>query len=281
MNWITKQINEFMSDLILNFVEFFQKMIVKVFDSGTNFANNKEISGAVNAATVIAIALVSVMVLKQILSVYVFETDGDAEGDPLQLLVKASQAVCIICCNEMIYTELQKISKLTATDMNASVTPDNVFISLKGALTQSAGVIVFGPVNLLFIIIYLVGFIMLVIKAALRGVELAVMKILVPIFSVDNITVSAERWNAFLTAYVVVFFGYIIQMLCFNMSIISFVKAITDSGVEYLYAIGFLIFALKTPQWLEKFSYNSGLSKGVKGAVSGGMQLAYLMRMAK
>ena len=56
----------------------------------------------------------------------------------------------------------------------------------------------------------MIGFIMLVIKAALRGVELAVMKILVPIFSVDNITVSAERWNAFLTAYVVVFFGYII-----------------------------------------------------------------------
>ena len=100
MNWITKQIQETMSDIILSFVEFFQEMVVEIFDKGTNFATNKQISGAVNATTLIGIALVSVMVLKQILSVYVFETDGDAETDPLQLIVKASQTVCIICCND-------------------------------------------------------------------------------------------------------------------------------------------------------------------------------------
>ena len=281
MNWITKQIQEAMSDIILSFVEFFQKMVVEIFDNGTNFATNQQISGAVNATTLIGIALVSVMVLKQILSVYVFETDGDAETDPLQLIVKASQTICIICCNDLIYTELQKVSKLTANDLNNAVTPDKVFASLQAVITQGAGLVILGPVNLIFIIIYLIGFILLVIKAAIRGVELAVMKILVPIFAVDNITVSGERWNAFLSSYIVVFFGYIIQMLCFNMSIISFVKAITDSGVEYLYAIGFLIFSLKSPQWLEKFAYNSGLSRGIKGAASAGMQMAYMMRLAK
>lgn len=281
MNWITKQIQEAMSDIILSFVEFFQKMVVEIFDNGTNFATNQQISGAVDATTLIGIALVSVMVLKQILSVYVFETDGDAETDPLQLIVKASQTICIICCNDLIYTELQKVSKLTANDLNNAVTPDKVFASLQAVITQGAGLVILGPVNLIFIIIYLIGFILLVIKAAIRGVELAVMKILVPIFAVDNITVSGERWNAFLSSYIVVFFGYIIQMLCFNMSIISFVKAITDSGVEYLYAIGFLIFSLKSPQWLEKFAYNSGLSRGIKGAASAGMQMAYMMRLAK
>lgn len=281
MNWITKQIQEAMSDIILSFVEFFQKMVVEIFDNGTNFATNQQISGAVDATTLIGIALVSVMVLKQILSVYVFETDGDAETDPLQLIVKASQTICIICCNDLIYTELQKVSKLTANDLNNAVTPDKVFASLQAVITQGAGLVILGPVNLIFIIIYLIGFILLVIKAAIRGVELAVMKILVPIFAVDNITVSGERWNAFLSSYIVVFFGYIIQMLCFNMSIISFVKAITDSGVEYLYAIGFLIFSLKSPQWLEKFAYNSGLSRGIKGAASAGMQMAYMMRFAR
>ena len=281
MNWITKQIQEAMSDIILSFVEFFQKMVVEIFDNGTNFATNQQISGAVDATTLIGIALVSVMVLKQILSVYVFETDGDAETDPLQLIVKASQTICIICCNDLIYTELQKVSKLTANDLNNAVTPDKVFASLQAVITQGAGLVILGPVNLIFIIIYLIGFILLVIKAAIRGVELAVMKILVPIFAVDNITVSGERWNAFLSSYIVVFFGYIIQMLCFNMSIISFVKAITDSGVEYLYAVGFLIFSLKSPQWLEKFAYNSGLSRGIKGAASAGMQMAYMMRLAK
>lgn len=281
MNWITKQIQEAMSDIILSFVEFFQKMVVEIFDNGTNFATNQQISGAVDATTLIGIALVSVMVLKQILSVYVFETDGDAETDPLQLIVKASQTICIICCNDLIYTELQKVSKLTANDLNNAVTPDKVFASLQAVITQGAGLVILGPVNLIFIIIYLIGFILLVIKAAIRGVELAVMKILVPIFAVDNITVSGERWNAFLSSYIVVFFGYIIQMLCFNMSIISFVKAITDSGVEYLYAIGFLIFSLKSPQWLEKFAYNSGLSRGIKGAASAGMQMAYMMRLTK
>lgn len=281
MNWITKQIQEAMSDIILSFVEFFQKMVVEIFDNGTNFATNQQISGAVNATTLIGIALVSVMVLKQILSVYVFETDGDAETDPLQLIVKASQTICVICCNDLIYTELQKVSKLTANDLNAAVTPDKVFTNLQAVITQGAGLVILGPVNLIFIIIYLIGFILLVIKAAIRGVELAVMKILVPIFAVDNITVSGERWNAFLSSYIVVFFGYIIQMLCFNMSIIEFVKALTDSGIHYMYSMGFLIFSLKSPQWLEKFAYNSGLSRGIKGAASAGMQMAYMMRLAK
>lgn len=279
MNWLTKQIVEFFQDVILDFIEFSQEAIVEIFKKGTNFSKESEIAGAINATTIIAVALISVLVLKQILTVYVFETDGDADSDPIQLLVKASQAICIVCCNDFIFEQLEKIASLLSKDMNAAVTPEKVFISVlhinSEVLTRM------GVVNVVFILVYLIGFAILSVKAAIRGVELAIMKILLPIFSADILTVSGERWNAFFTSYVVTFLGYIVQMLIFNMSILKFVSGLTQKNIDYYYAAALLYFSLKTPQWLEKYAYSSGISKVARGGLSGAMQLAYLARLAR
>lgn len=278
-NWLTTQVMEFIGDCILSFIEFFQEAIVELFDKGTNFAKNTQIVGAINATTLVGVSLVSIMVLKEIINVYILETDGDPENDPIQLLVKASQTICVICCNDFIYDQLSKVSKLMSNDINASVTPEKIFVSAEQLITQQLTKM--GIINVLFILVYLGGAAVLAVKAGLRGIELAVMKMLLPIFAVDIVTVSSERYNAFVSSYFSTFFGYIIQMFAFNMSILSFVSAVTSSQIDYIYAGAWLYFSLNTPKWLEKYVYSSGLSKVVKGGMGGGMQLSYLARMAK
>lgn len=284
LNWLTKQFEEFCGDIILNFINSFQDGVVKIFESGTSFSEQAEVVSAIKAATMIALALVVVMVAKAILSTYVFETDGDPDGDPMQLLVKAAQAICLICCNDIIFNTMTKISSLLAKDMNASVTPKKIFVSIENYInyifnTLQGGVLVI----IIVLIVYLVFVVMLAIKAGIRGVELALMKILWPFFAVDIITVSAERWNAFFTSYAVTFFGYIIQLFCFNMSIVTFAKSLTEKNMSYdcLLAFGWMYFALNAPKWLEKYAYSSGASRTARSGIGGIAQLATALRHAK
>lgn len=119
----------------------------------------------------------------------------------------------------------------------------------------------------LFFIFLLILIFMLCLKAVLRGVELALCRILFPLFSISLCGTSRERFNSFLSTYLVTFFGYIIQVFCFEMGLANVIKALAYTTFdEYILAIAWLWFALKTPKWLEKFAYSSGLKNTVGGA---------------
>ena len=280
MNWLTKQINEFIADAILDFTDFFKQGVIDLFNLGTKFAELDEIKGAINATTIVAMALVVVLVGKEILSTYIFETNGDPDGDPYQLLVKASQSICLICCNDIIFNFMVTISQKLGTDMKVAVTPETIFVKTN-ALYLNATDVPTKIINTIFIIIFLIFTVTLALKAGFRGVELAFMKTLFPIFSLDLITISGERWNAFWSSYLITFLGYIIQMLAFTMGIDQYTIAITSDPSKYLIAAAFMIFAINVPKWLEKFAYSSGLSKVARGGIGGILQIGNMLRMAK
>lgn len=274
-NWIIKQLNEAITEVGLAFIDWFQDGIVKIFDKGTTFANQTEVVGAINAVTLISCALITVVVGAEILSTYAFETNGDPEGDPMQLLVKTSQILCLICCNGIIYDTMSKLASLLTKDLNAGATPDKVFTTAKDSLTMTSR-------TGMMILFYLIVMAVFAVKAAIRGMELAWMKILWSVFALDLITVSAERWNAFFWSYLKTFFGFSLQLLAFSLSITNYCTGIAkSSGTEFLYSLGWIYVAFKTPEWLEKYVYSSGLSRMAKGLFSGGMQMAYLSRMMK
>lgn len=281
MNWLTKQLNETISDMILNFTDFFKQGVIDLFNVGTSFADLKEIKGAVDALTLVGCTLVVVLVLKEILGTYVLETDGDPDGDPFQYLIKAAKALCLICCNDFIFNFMAELSTKLANDMKVAVTPETIFVKTSGLFLQAVG----GPptqiINTLFIFIFLVFVVILSLKAGLRGVELALMKILWPIFSLDNITVSGERWNAFFSSYLVTFLGYILQLLTFTLCIDCYSKAMAGNIKQYLFAAAWMYFSLNTPKWLEKFAYSSGLSKVARGGSMGLMQIGMMARFVR
>ena len=280
MNWLTKNINELASDFILDFTDFFKQGVINLFEIGTGFAELNEIKGAVNATTIVAMALVVVFVAKEILSTYILETNGDPDGDPFQLLVKASQSICLICCNDVIFNFSVNITQKFATDLKAAATPEKIFVDTKKLFLNAVD----PPttlVNSVFIITFLILTIVLAVKAGFRGVELAFMKILFPIMAIDLITVSGERWNSFFTTYVVTFTGYIFQLLAFCMAIDNYTVALVSDSSKYLTAGAFLIFSINIPKWMEKFAYSSGLSKVARGGFGGVVQLASMLRTIK
>lgn len=85
------------------------------------------------------------------------------------------------------------------------------------------------------------------------------MKILFPFMAVDLISQNRERWNAFLTSFMVTIFGYIPQLICFR---VSCAQMMAPQKIQDI-MIGFtmIILAIKTPKWLEKFCYKSGITQ--------------------
>lgn len=279
MNWLTKQVCEFLSDLLGDFIVKFENAIVNIFENGADFAQKSEVVGASKAVTLIAATLVVVMVAKEIISTYILEMDGDPDGDPFQLVVKASKALCLICCNEYIFDNVNLYSSTFIKDLNISVKPEKIFDSIDDFLKVITKIT--DPIIVIFVVIYAAFFVVLTIKAAIRGVELALMKILWSIFALDVITVSGERWNNFFTTYMVTFFGYGGQLLCFSLSIACFTRGLTGNYEELLYAAACMFFALNAPKFLEKFAYSSGLSKVARGGIMGTMQLSMMMGRLK
>lgn len=274
MNWVSVNMSESLCDFLLSFLDFFRDGVCGLFKLGISLSEKKEIVGAVNATTLLAISLVSVIVLKEIFNTFILETNGNPDGDPFQLIVKASLALALICCNSIIFNYLFKISGLLANDITGNVNPEIIFDNTTNYAKETEGLK--SLATILFLIIYIAFTIILSIKAGLRAVELAVMKIIFPIFAIDNITVSAERWNAFFTSYMITFFGYILQILTFTMCIATFTTAIGGNTSDFLLSAAWMYFSLVSPKWIEKFCYSSGLSKGIVGGMRGLMSYAML-----
>ena len=121
-----------------------------------------------------------------------------------------------------------------------------------------------------FIVVFAVIFLICCFVAMIRGVELGLMKILLPIMACDLTSIRQEKWNNFIASFVVVAFGYIVQMVLYKLAI---TYAVQSDILSLLKAFVCLFFFIKTPNWLQKFAYSSGL----KDTARSGMYLGMMM----
>lgn len=283
MSWVTKKINEFLMDLVEGMVETFRDFIFNMFSGAANsIINSSQVLGATMITTGIATALISLIVIKQLFYTHILETEGDPDSEPLHQLVKATVAIALIQTNSVIlnvllnYTRILENEIWSVTGMGTS----GLDSSNLGTMLTGAGISVI--ITAIFSIVFVVGLVLLAFKACLRAVELAIMQILYPVFCIDILSVQQERWKNFFTSYVVNVFGYVIQILCFGLSInLGFQVengAINGLG-RFFIALAFLFFAVKAPNWLEKYVYSSGAGKSATGTARSAQQIWMMNRM--
>lgn len=262
MNWLTEMITGMIGDWITDIVDVFFGVIETIFDSAETWVSAAQVEQGMAVTLSIANVFVGLLICKHILDTYILETNGDHDTDPLQIIVNCSISVAIIntgglFCNLFLtYAEI-----LTNTLIEKiAVRFDDIGEAILGLLTLAS------PIATVLLMVYVIMLIIFLFRAILRGAELALMKILFPIFACDYVTQSRERWNAFLMSFLIVIFGYSIQLFAFRLSVISFLQGSLENQ---LYGIGFLWMAITTPKWLEKFVYKSGLGQKVgHGATS-------------
>lgn len=284
MNWVTKNIFGFIADMMESVLNFYGSIIGNIFEVVADQNLNSSLTeNASKFVTLFALAFLALAAGKQILSVYVFGTAGDADEEPLQLVVRVAQAVAVIGSSSWIFNELLKFSKLFTNDLLSSATEDDVSIHLLSLLDQAVETFSMQAIGFIFtLLLILIGLIIFSVVAGIRGAELTLMKILLPIFAVDLITTNRERWNNFITACVVTIMGYSLQLLLFKLCCMVFFTVEyggtgATSRVKLITVLGLLVFMIRTPKWLEKFIYSSGIGS----ATTSTLRLAplYLIRM--
>lgn len=279
MSWITENITAFVTDVIGGVIELFGEFFNNIFFLIVEIATaNVYIINAEKFIILTAIALISVVAIKVVISGYLLETDYDSEADPFNLIVKIVEAVAVITNSGWIFNWMLDTARVFTSDLLGSADASGFSEQTSSLLQINMGFEANAAVAFDFMLFVLLGaVIVFTVVAGLRGAELVAMKLFMPYFALDLLTNSRERWNNFLTAYVMAFFTYAFQILFFIVALKCYQTA--SSNPQYVIpTLIWIIMAIRAPRFLEKFLYKSGLSNA---ASSGLRMIAQTMVMRK
>ena len=266
-SWVLQNILSGCAELLQQFLTVFGAIFDNIFVVVAEF--NKDIASGVTDFTLpFSIAFIVFLTIKQYFTVYVLETDGDPDADPLDIFLRAAQAIAVAVCCDWIFDFFLQFSSSFTFEVSDTLT---------GLLSIPANFQSIPAVIIIIAIGVTVAIIIFGISAGIRGAELILFKMLFPLFACDLLTTSRERWNGFFTSYMVTWLAYGLQLVSFNMFASTLTVFITADTTDFwkLFAImvGWLLLMLRAPKWLEKFTYTSGLASGVHGA---GRSLMYM-----
>lgn len=266
MGWIADGISGLINDIMTDILNFLGDMVGNIFNEvAEKTLENDNIINASNFTLTVGIALIIMFASWKYFSTYVIEDSGDPDSDPLDIAVRASQAIAIATCNNEIFNWFMDFSKQFAKELSESTGESQFSVTMSSLLAAITGNLGFG--TLIFLLTILIGVIIFTVLAAIRGAELGIMKILLPIFAFDLVNTTRERWNMFFTTYVITFTSYSIQLFAWRMFMINLIAVQGQIfSYDHLYTLGWMILMIRAPKWLEKFTYTTGIGSGATGA---------------
>lgn len=279
MSWLFENVCDFISSAIGGTVDFFGELVNNIFYFIIDYGvNNAYVIGAQKLFITIALALIALVVLKIVTAGYLLETDYDSDADPFNLLVRIAETVAIITNSGWLFNFLLNASKDFTTDIIGSVAETGYAGQTRSLLSVDLS----GMANMLLpylamIALMLVAIIIFTVVAGLRGGELVFMNLLLPVFALDLLTSSREQWNNFIMGYFTAFFTYGIQILLYNVALKSYATASYSEPLYFITAVTFLIMAIWSPKFLERYLYRSGVST----AATSGMRLVFQTAVMK
>lgn len=281
MSWITENITNFIADLVGGVIEFLGDIINNIFFTIVQYAVTSPYG--INAQKVMVsmgFALLALNVVKIVTSGYLLETDYDSDAEPFDLVVRIAETTAVISCSGWIFDYVLQLSKDFASDLIDSTGVTGYSQQTKALLDPS--IVYSGVMSLtvstyvIFICLILIAVIVFTIVSGLRGGELIAMKLFLPIFAIDLLSTSRERWNNFFMGYMLAFFTYEIQILFYTIALKNYMTASLTSPVYFIATAVWMILAIRAPRFLEKYLYKSGVSTAASSGLRMMLQTAAL-----
>lgn len=266
--WPFNKIQEWFEGVVTDILNGVVSLVEMAFAEGSSFTNDGLMSKSFEATQAVALLLIVLLSLRHLLNTYILETDGDSDSDPSLVLVRNSKAMLVISAGALITNLIIKWSDSLCSYITGASTYAFTDIGFTTALFHNF--ITMGWFSLIFVIIFAVIFLICCFVALIRGVELGLMKILLPIMACDLTSIRQEKWNNFIASFIIVAFGYIVQMVLFK---IAMTYAVQSDMLSLLKSLVCLFFFIKTPNWLQKFAYSSGLKDTARSGMYMGMMI--------
>lgn len=278
LNFVTELLIGFLNDLLADLISHVGFLITEFYEEAVKINQTKEVASATVFSMSLGAALSILMVAKQLIGTYGIGNEGDADQDPMEIIFRLCMALGMMGANAWMFDELLKFSTALGNDvtymLGGKINAQERLATLLGDCDGSLFIIfLYGGI--------ISGTLIFGISAFIRGAEITLNKILLPIFALDLIHANCEKWKMFIFQYVISFFSFIIQMFCYQMFAIQLVNLDMSDFKDYLVVIGWLILSIRTPKWLEKYIYATGTGQAIsKGAGSIGQVIMYCgMRM--
>ena len=276
MDFLLKSLTKFIG----NFTTALLKGVVPTFNSVfqalvKSFVEQSAVKSLHNAFVGLSIFLIMLFCMHSYFNTYITETDGDPDADPMDILVRGAKAVAYSCCSGWVFGTFMNFTSAIAekaiTEMGESadwsISLGTVIQALMGNITG------FSFVWTVIIQVIVIGTIAFYVIATIRAIELMLMYIILPLFCSELCYTSHERFNGIITNICVTGLYYILQLVCFYMLCQSIISMLTGVGpdsaitLESFRSLGWLIATLRSPKWLEKFAYSTGIGDSSKRAV--------------
>ena len=212
-----------------------------------------DFSGLYNLFFGFGVSLIVLKFLKKGFDVYIGWSDGDPDLDPLSLVTNFLRAMVVALCfpilydalitvtSEMIDQTITVIGQLTnqqsVIDIIVNIISNSIFMALAG---------------LILIIVYLI----LWVQFMMRGVEMMVMRVGIPIACTGLIDSDKGVFAPYMKKFFMNAATVLIQITLVKLSLTVLIMG------NCFYALAIVFVAMRTPKFLQEFLLNAGGTGG-------------------
>ncbi len=189
-----------------------------------------------------AIYILIIVFISKAIKIYFMMREGDAEENPIQLMIGMIKAVIIMICFKEIYNIFVGIVQEFLNGILSNMTVQGT--NLAEILTGNMGGGIFTAVACL---VLLIVWLILICQFIMKGIEILVMRLGIPFASIGLLNSDNGVFIEYVRDFLLTAFTLVVQLGLLNLSILALVNG------HLIYGIAIAIVSVNTPMMLGKF----------------------------
>ena len=132
MSWLLNLIADAITEFVNGLLDIVGDLLDSLFLFVLNANQTDFVSGLCTFSSMLGISFLSLAAVKRIFDVYIMQTEGDPDQNPIEIVYRLAMAVAIIGSNAWIYTELRNLALALVNDVgnvDASISVTNSIAS--------------------------------------------------------------------------------------------------------------------------------------------------------
>ncbi len=224
---------------MVNLVFFIERELNNIQIQG---GNRIDFNGIYQVIFSYACFILVIVFIAKLIKIYFLHNDGDAEKNPMHLIIGMFKAVIVmICCKEIYDLFVGIVSSFLDSILKAMPVET---VSLAEALSNNIAGGIFTAIACL---VLLITWLILICQFIMKGIEMLLMRMGIPFASIGLLNSDEGVFPEYIRGFLMTAFTLVVQLALVNLSILVMVNG------HLIYAIAIAITAVNTPMLLSKY----------------------------
>ena len=194
------------------------------------------------------VSLIVLKFLKKGFETYILWSDGDADEDPLSLLTNFFKALAVAVCFPTLY---QWMADIVEDMTNQLLTAIGVTTNY-GWQAWVNGISTMGLVTAIFGLIFIICYFMLYFQFLMRGLEIFILRVGVPLACVGLLDNDKGVFKAYLNKFFQSMLAVVVQIVLSKLGVGLMLN------MHVFWGLACMMLAIRTPRFLQDFLITTG-----------------------